>query len=663
MGLFSRKPRRRGKLLLYIVIFLVVAYFIGDTLEGYKIQGQGLDESLDDGSWAIYWYLCGSDLESDGGCATIDLEEMMAVDLPENVRFVIETGGAAQWQNNTVDPNYIQRYVYDSDGFYLVDQQPAANMGAANTLASFLSFAKNNYPADKIAVIFWNHGGGSVSGAAFDELYEYDSLTLTEMKQAFSSVWTPNEKNPPVELIGFDTCLMATVDVADTFKNFAHYMVASEETEPGTGWMYTGWTQALAETPGMKGSLLGKAICDSFYDSCEEDGTSDDITLSLVDLTLTDKLMKAYEAFGYAALEKACSDSGFLSEFERIAYQSENYGGNTKDQGYTNMVDLGHLARLSLDTLPSGQKVLDALDEMVLYRVGGGYRTEATGLSCYNSYNSDYEDYLGYVENGSSQAFKYFFGYMITGQLDESALSHLSKVKSIKDVPEVPTLDKTDWSGIKPIIGEDGYSYIDLGAEADNILSNISFELYYLDEESDMMLLMGSDNDIVADWDNGVFTENFRNVWGSIDGNIVYMELTYQGDDYNLYSVPVLLNGEDYNLLVSYTYDTEKWEIRGARQGIDENGMASKELRPLQEGDVITTLWYISSLDDDSDFEAYEIDTFTVTAQTSFGEADLGDGLFGLVFVLEDVSGNTVYSDILFIESSNGEISTFTIDD
>ena len=55
-----------------------------------------------DGSWAIYWYLCGSDLESDSGCATADLSEMMDVKLPENVKIVIQTGGAAAWQNEVI---------------------------------------------------------------------------------------------------------------------------------------------------------------------------------------------------------------------------------------------------------------------------------------------------------------------------------------------------------------------------------------------------------------------------------------------------------------------------------------------------------------------------------------------------------------------------------
>lgn len=52
------------------------------------------DEPLDapgaaDGSWAVYWYLCGSDLESEGGFATSDLSELMEVELPDGQYFMM----------------------------------------------------------------------------------------------------------------------------------------------------------------------------------------------------------------------------------------------------------------------------------------------------------------------------------------------------------------------------------------------------------------------------------------------------------------------------------------------------------------------------------------------------------------------------------------------
>ena len=208
----------------------------GNSSEDESSNVGDSDVEAEKSEWAVYWYLCGSDLESGGAFATMDLAEMLEVSLPDNVNVVIETGGSSVWHNDIVDASKLQRWVYNSEGMFLADEQPSANMGDARTLADFLSFAKTNFPAEKTAVVFWNHGGGSVTGAAFDELYGFDSLTLDEMYMAFSSVFETSEENQPLELIGFDTCLMATVDVACTFYDIAKYMVASEETEPANGW-------------------------------------------------------------------------------------------------------------------------------------------------------------------------------------------------------------------------------------------------------------------------------------------------------------------------------------------------------------------------------------------------------------------------------------------
>lgn len=613
--------------------------------------------AVEDGSWAIYWYLCGSDLESNGGFATNDLSELMEVELPENVNVVIETGGSAVWQNDLMDAEKLQRWLYNSEGLQLVDEQPSASMGEAQTLADFLAFAKENYPAEKTAVVFWNHGGGSVSGAAFDEIYGYDSLTLDEMYQAFSSVWTPSTEKQPLELVGFDTCLMATVDVANAFSDLAHYLVASEETEPANGWYYSQWVGALAENPSMNGEELGKVICDAYYAGCEEVGTQDNTTLSLTDLTKVQPLLDAYDTFGAEALAAACTDPGFFSQFGRVAAQSENYGGNTKEQGYTNMVDLGHMARQSVGMLGSAQEVLDALDDCVLYQVGGQYRTEATGLSCYYSYNGDVDDFNSYADLGAGVAFKYFYSYELTGELDDSGMAYIADM-DFEELPEVKNLLSTDWDGAPLDVDEDGVSFLTLGPDANDILAGIGFSLYYVDEENDMAMLLGTDNDMNADWDNGVFSDNFRGVWGSIDGNIVYMELSYESEDYNLYAIPVLLNGEEYNLQIVYDFTTEEWSVLGARQGIDDSGMADKELRLLQEGDEITTIWYMASATGDDEFEPYTAATITVTADTAFGEMELPDGSYSMVYEMRDAMDNYAYSDPVTFDCADGEVYT-----
>ena len=532
--------------------------------------------------WAIYWYVCGSDLETEGGAATTDITELLEVQLPENIKVVIQTGGAAVWQNDIMSADSLGRYVYDSEGLKSIETQPSASMGSAETLSSFLDFAKTNYPATHTAFVFWNHGGGSVAGAAFDELYNYDSLTLDEMYAAFSANYELSEENQPFDLIGFDTCLMATVDTAYTFSDIGKYLVASQELEPGNGWLYSGWVGALAQNPDMTAAELGQAICDSYMEGCVAVGTQDNITLSMTNLSKVGQLVAAYDNFGKEALAYACADPSFFSEFSRIALTTENFGGNTKEQGFTNMADMGGLAYKSSDILTdTSSTLLTALSDCVEYMVVGQYRAESTGLSCYYSYNGDLDDLSGYINVGVGEAFKYFYAYGLTGTLNDEGMEYIGSMDYTSLQP-LMTLADQDWDNHVLDVDSEGAATMTLGPDAANVLSGMYIQLYYIDPENDIMLQLGSDNDLIADWENGVFKDNFRGVWGAINGNLAYMELSYEGDSYNLYTVPILLNGEVYNMMVVYDFELGAYEIQGARQAVDESGMSDKNLRNLR---------------------------------------------------------------------------------
>ena len=228
----------------------------------------------------------------------------------------------------------------------------------------------------------------------------------------------------------------------------------------------------------------------------------------------------------------------------------------------------------------------------------------------------------------------------------------------LDELPQVKNLATMDWDGMPLELGDDGIACLDLGPDAASVLASIGFSLCWVDEESDFIMALGTDNDIVADWENGVFYDNFRGVWGSIDGNLVYMELSYEGDDYNLYSVPVLLNGEECYLQVVYDFELEEWTILGARQGVDESGMADKELRLLTVGDELTIIWYVASLSGDDDFEPYSGGELTVNADTAFSEMALPDGRYLIVFEMSDAMGGTAQSDSAVFDCEDGEIYT-----
>ncbi len=618
---------------------------------------ENTEYSTDD-TWAIYWYLCGSDLESEGGAATADLEELIQVTLPENVQVVIQTGGAYSWENDSIDSESLGRYLYAGDELQYLESQSMASMGKADTLQDFLEFCNENYPADHQAVIFWNHGGGSVSGVAFDELYDYDSLTLGEMYQAFSNVYEVSSTDQPIELIGFDTCLMSTIDTAYTFADVAKYMVASEELEPGNGWYYCGWLQELADHPDMNGAQLGRAICDSFVEGCEIEWTEDSITLAVTDLSAVQPLLVAYDNVGKEALKSASENETFITEFARNARSAENYGGNSKEEGYTNMVDLGDLVRNSQDLLPeTSDALLKCLDTCVIYKVNGPYRENSSGLSCYHSYNADTEDYQGFTRVGASEPFKYYYGYGISGNLTAEGQQFIEEM-GYEDLPELQTLASSGLEEYPIDLNEEGCAVLDIGADTANILQAVYFQLMYVNEEEDLMMLLGRDNNLVADWDNGVFTDNFYGYWGAIDGHLVYMELVDEQDEYNIYAVPILLNGEEYNLRVAYNYADESYKILGARKGIDDVGMADKELRKLEEGDEITTIMYASSYSGDDDFVEVENETFTVSKDTKFEDQEMGDGEFVMMFEMVDMQNESAYSDIVTFYVEGDEITT-----
>ena len=228
-----------------------------------------IDPNLGQGNpnetWTVLMYLCGSDLESTptqrgGGQATKNLVELTKANLGQNVKFVVEAGGAKAWQNNVINPRYLSRYTIEDGKMALQDTQPSASMAAESTFADFLKWGTSNFPADHYMLVIWDHGGGSITGVCQDDIYPYDSrgqadsLTLPEMRDAMK------KSGAKFDVIGFDTCLMATVETAQILSPYAGYMVASEESEPGAGWDYESWPSWLAAHPGTPGEDLGTVI-------------------------------------------------------------------------------------------------------------------------------------------------------------------------------------------------------------------------------------------------------------------------------------------------------------------------------------------------------------------------------------------------------------------
>ena len=115
-------------------------------------------------------YMTGSDLESLGGAASADLEEMSAALRDDGVTVAVLTGGASGWQNGIpADRNILWRIT--RNGMERMEEEKARSMGDPAVLSGFLRRSMELFPADRYALVLWDHGAGPLTGVCFDERF------------------------------------------------------------------------------------------------------------------------------------------------------------------------------------------------------------------------------------------------------------------------------------------------------------------------------------------------------------------------------------------------------------------------------------------------------------------------------------------------------------
>lgn len=323
----------------------------------------------------IMVYMCGADLESQNGMATSDLKEMVNANLNDSINLLVYTGGARKWKNNVVSAGSNQIYKIENGSLTrLVENDGNGSMTNPATLTSFIRYGKTNYPANRMVLIFWDHGGGSISGFGYDERYgQGQTMTLAGINDALRNAGVQ------FDFIGFDTCLMATVENGLMLDKYADYMIASEESEPGTGWYYTNWLNKISANPSMATVQIGKTIVDDFIEVSNRQCRGQATTLSVVDLAeLSATVPKELKEFSI--------DTNKLiqgKEYKKVSVarsSTKEFAQHAK----IDQIDLVHFAR-NLNT-KEGKDLADALQGAIKYNRTGGGVSNAYGLSIYFPY-------------------------------------------------------------------------------------------------------------------------------------------------------------------------------------------------------------------------------------------------------------------------------------
>lgn len=460
------QPKKNNKKML-IIILLVIA--IGLGVIGYLSNQSSLKEDkketessnkieIDDeeeieepeenddpkeSHRTIMIYMIGSDLETQGRAGTNDIKEIIDAEYnTEDVNIVLYIGGAKKWHMSEIDENENAIFEIEDDELKKVKSYKLKPMNNKNTLTEFIDYTYENYDSKKYSLILWDHGGGPIWGYGKDENDKSGSLmSIKDIDEALNnSVLIKNEK---LEFLGFDACLMSSIEIANAYKEEAEYLIAAAEIEPGDGWDYHFLNEINKETTSVE---MGIHIIDYYHKFYVENPSgiygyyyTPSVTLSLIDLSKIDTLVASVNDL-FGAIEPNISVSTY-NTIARSASRTKIYG----TEGY-DLLDLYSLVNGFEGYQSKVGEVQNSIRSAVVYHktnIGG-----CTGLSIYfpvdtrTVYNQMLNEY-GYKDVAISETYTTFLNNYVKISNGKSLVT--SDIKTL-----TPTVSSNEVSAILP---------------------------------------------------------------------------------------------------------------------------------------------------------------------------------------------------------------------
>jgi clostripain len=388
---------------------------------------QGQSPSQGGAEWTVMLYQDADDeiLEQD---IMLDFNEAELIGSTEQVNLVAQVDryrGAYQGMGDWTSTKRF--YITQDNNLRQIGSQEVADLGEVNmadgaTLVDFITWAVENYPARKYALIMSDHGAGWPGGwndpapgglgpdqVVVAQLFGVDGLWLMEMDGALEQARQQTGLDK-FDLVGFDACLMGQLEVLTALEPHARYAVASQEVEPALGWAYASFLEELANNPGMDGAELSRHIVEGYIDRdlriLDDDSRRElvaqefnfsgnttpeevaevkgrDVTLTAVDLAAIPQINTAVDTLAAALAE---IDPNAPAKARAYAQAFQSIFGEGVPSPY---IDLGHFSQLVVElsrdaeVANAAEGVFAALKQTILAEKHGSNRPGSTGLTIY----------------------------------------------------------------------------------------------------------------------------------------------------------------------------------------------------------------------------------------------------------------------------------------
>lgn len=311
----------------------------------------------------------------------------------------------------------------------------AMDSGDPETLISFCAWAIKNFPAKRYVLVLWNHGTGIIDLGrykAINSLIFYYFNTQTNMMEldrtlsyldvmahpeergicfddfsghyinnqglehALSTVCSKYLNNKKFDMVIFDACLMAMIEVGNILKNYTHYMLASQEVEPARGLNY----QLLLQ-PFLAKNLSTIEFAQHVVYSYQKaySPKTPDYTYSACDLTLCSSFEQSLNTIASLLLEclqkqsrtsvkdylKVCRHKLFSIQFEEPSFIDAHMllSNFLKNIDLIKLTDKTEETRLKQALTATLKKGLELIRSMVIANAAGSNLKEAKGISIY----------------------------------------------------------------------------------------------------------------------------------------------------------------------------------------------------------------------------------------------------------------------------------------
>jgi hypothetical protein len=256
-----------------------------------------------------------------------------------------------------------------ADAAHAVADWGERNFGDPQTLIDFVTWSKTNYPADRYALYFWGHGWNWHPGWVMEDDTNLDTLDYHEMKAAIPQLGY-------IDVVGYDGCNMATLEIYKLWQNKATAVSASEEYVGWNGIEYDSVIAQLRANPFMSADEVAVASAQSAINLGGErtwSAVAVDSRLAPL-LTATDQFAVALSN-GLAANRK---------KYDRAFGATRSMWQAPMDKDYYDLANEINVAIIDNAIKTKAQAVMNAINSVVLWQAHTNAYADTHGMTIYH---------------------------------------------------------------------------------------------------------------------------------------------------------------------------------------------------------------------------------------------------------------------------------------